>query len=477
MPVGCRSLPRPTLQPSRRPHRFMSLTDTKPREVRSTRARPLDPDQPAGRPKGPLSDTKLRAVRPTGERFDLPDRDGLVLRVGTKGSMTWTLTYRVTGTGEAGTLRAARLAGPKCRMTLGVYPDMTLGEARGAALAARRAARAGIDPGAARRALAAPGEAPVTVADLVDRYAAGHLRRNLRSAPVVEALLARHVVPAWGNRPVADMSRGDLLKLLEVVRTPRDVEVTTRGRGTFTSTRGGTGAATEVRKWVRAMFQYAVEAELRPDNPFTGVRNRDRVQPRDRVLSMPELTAVWNAACRMGYPWGPFFQLLILTGDRRGEWAVARWDWLDAGWLQLEIPAEHYKTGRPHIVPLSTVARNIVAALPAPITGQHLFSSDGGQTAIAGFSDAKKVIDGLAEQYFGGPMQPWVVHDLRRSMATHMERLGVAPHVIEACLGHVLKGVAGTYRRYNFLPEKLAALQLWADEVVGQKRAKLRDPA
>ena len=87
-------------------------------------------------------------------------------------------------------------------------------------------------------------------------------------------------------------------------------------------------------------------------------------------------------------------------------------------------------------------------------------------TPIGGFSNAKKSIDDLAERYFGGPMQPWVTHDLRRSMATHMERLGVAPHVIEACLGHALKGVAGTYRRYNFLREKLAALQVWEDEVL-----------
>jgi integrase len=455
----------------------MSTDDTKPRAVRSTGVRAPDADQAPDRPKGPLTDTKLRTVRPGKVRYDLPDRDGLTLRVGTKGSMTWTLTYRVAGAGEAGNGRAARLAGAKRRMTLGEYPAMSLGEARGAALVARRAARQGTDPNEARRALAAPAAAPVTVSDLVEQYATSHLRRKLRSAPVVVALLARHVVPAWGDRPVVDLTRGDLLKLLEDVRTPREVEVKTRGRGTVKVERGGAGAAAEVRKWVRAMFQNAVELGLRPDNPFAGVKNADRAQPRDRVLSMPELRAVWNAACRMGYPWGPFFQLLILTGDRRGEWAVARWDWLDEAWSQLEIPAEHYKTGRPHIVPLSTTARNIVAMLPPPITGQHLFSSDGGLTAIAGFSDAKKVIDRLAGRYFGGVMQPWVVHDLRRSMATHMERLGVAPHVIEACLGHALKGVAGTYRRYSFLPEKLAALQLWADEVVGPKAVGRRQIA
>ena len=75
-------------------------------------------------------------------------------------------------------------------------------------------------------------------------------------------------------------------------------------------------------------------------------------------------------------------------------------------------------------------------------------------------------VDDLVAMDLGaGPLRPWVIHDLRRSMATHMERLGVLPHIIEACLGHALKGVAGTYRHFSFLEEKRAALQRWADAV------------
>jgi len=425
----------------------------------------------------PLTDTKLRSVRATGVRFDLTDRQGLILRVGASGTMIWAVSYRVAGAGAPGNGRVARLAGPTQRMTLGEYPAIGLAEARARALNARQAARQGDDPGAAQRALATPVAGPVTVSDLFDRYAEAHLRRNLRSATTVERLLRRHILPAWGDRPVASLARGDLLRLLERVREPQQMELTGPKGGTYLATRGGAGSAAEVRKWARAMFQYAVEAEIRPDNPFDGVKNRDRATARDRILSMAEIGAVWTAAGRLPYPWGPFYQLLLLTGDRRGEWAAARWDWLDAGWSQLEIPAEHYKTGRAHIVPLSTVAARIVAGLPVPVTGQHLFSTDGGATPISGFSSVKAEFDLRAEQALGATMQPWVVHDLRRSMATHMERLGVAPHIIEACLGHVLKGVAGTYRRYNFLPEKLAALQLWADEVLALSAGELKNAA
>jgi integrase len=223
--------------------------------------------------------------------------------------------------------------------------------------------------------------------------------------------------------------------------------------------RGGPGAAAEVRKWCRAMFQFAVDAGLRSDNPFADVRNRDRQRPRDRVLSMEELRAVWEAAGDLGYPWGPWYRLILLTGDRRGEWARARWDRLDPDRTRLEIPASEYKTGKPQVVPLSGQARAIIAALPQGSAGPFLFSSDGGGRPVSGFSKAKARLDRAVADRLRHTMPHWVVHDLRRSMATHMERIGVAPHVIEVCLGHVLKGVAGTYRQYGYLPEKAQALQ------------------
>lgn len=415
----------------------------------------------------PLTETKLRAVRATGKRFELTDRHGLALRVGLKGDMVWSLTYSVLRQGNPSDRTVRGRAGPRKRMTLGTYPAITLAEARARALAARSQARQGIDPAAASRAEAAAAEPAVTVGDLIKRYVTGHLRPNLRSAYKVETILQRHVAPAWGDRSVSEIGRSDLVRLLEAVRKRHNVQVTATNRGSYTAKRGGIGAALEVRKWVGALFQYALDVDLRSDNPFLGFRSRDRANTRDRVLSMPELRAVWCAAQDKGYPWGPYFLLLMLTGNRRGEWAAARWEWLDESWLHLEIPPEHYKTSRPHVVPLAPIARAIVSNLPAPTpgAGSFLFSSDGGGSGVAGFSDAKRFITTRAEYHLGAQMQPWVTHDLRRSMATHMERLGVAPHVIEACLGHVLKGVQGTYRRYNLLPEKLDALRRWEDEL------------
>ncbi|MBB3973364.1 integrase [Hansschlegelia beijingensis] len=216
------------------------------------------------------------------------------------------------------------------------------------------------------------------------------------------------------------------------------------------------------------MFQFAVERQYLLENPLAGVKNRDRQRPRSRVLTMEELRRVRDAASAMGYPWGSYFQLILLTGDRRGEWANAQISWLSADGTRLEIPAVHYKTGKVQVVPLSAQALRVIDAMPTPEYGPYLLSSLGGAKPISGFSRAKKRLDEVIAR--GGQMEPWVVHDLRRSMATHMERLGVAPHIIEVCLGHALKGIGATYRHYTYLAEKTAALQIWANELMPWNR-------
>ena len=197
-------------------------------------------------------------------------------------------------------------------------------------------------------------------------------------------------------------------------------------------------------------------------------RNRDKQRRRDRVLSMEELRAVWDAAGGLGYPWGPCYRLILLTGDRRGEWARARWDWLVADLTRLEIPASEYKTSKSQVVPLSAQARTIIAHCPWRGRGAPVLERWWSAT-ISGFSKARARLDPLIVHRLGHPLSPWVVHDLRRSMATHLQRIGVEPHIIEVCLGHALKGVAGPYRQYGYLPEKARALQVWADELLAAR--------
>jgi integrase len=179
---------------------------------------------------------------------------------------------------------------------------------------------------------------------------------------------------------------------------------------------------------------------------------------------MEELAAIWRWSAGAPHPWGQFVQLLMLTGARRNEWASAEVSWLDIDAGRLEIPAAHYKTGKVQVLPLSMQAKAILRSIPAPEFGPYLFSTCSGVHPISGFSKIKRQLD-VSIRWKGEPLAQWTLHDLRRSMATHMERIGVQPHVIEVCLGHALRGIGAVYRRYEYLPEKALALQQWADEL------------
>lgn len=157
----------------------------------------------------------------------------------------------------------------------------------------------------------------------------------------------------------------------------------------------------------------------------------------------------------MGYPYGAMIRLLILTAQRRSEIACARWSWILDGQDALEVPSAYYKTNRTHVVPLSKPAFDILAGLPRWNGGDCLLSTRGGTIPINGFSKYKTEIDELCG------VEGWTVHDLRRSGATHMARLGVPQEHIERVLGHAIEGVAGTYNRYSYLDEKRAALERW----------------
>jgi integrase len=410
-----------------------------------------------------LTDTKLRRLPPPEKRIHLHDGQvrGLILRVTPAGSKTWALECRVRGQGEA-LATGKRGAGPKQRFTLGDYPTMSIAEARAAASQMLALARRGMDPAPK---LATPKEVPkpeLTVAGLIDRFAEQHLRRNLRSGEMVEKLLRAHVEPPWGSRPVSELRRGDLVALLEQVRV-KVPSVAPKARGQ--RVRGGPVAAANVRGWVSTMWNWAVAHDLASDNVMEKVTDPDKQRFRTRYLSMDELRATWAATKELTSPWRELYQLLILTGQRRDEWASARWHWIDADVTRLEIPAEHYKSARPHVVPLSRQAQEIVRSIPRLGLGPYLITTSGGRSPVSGFSKAKEQLDGKVTTIATVPVAPFVVHDLRRTMATQMERLGVEPHIIEACLGHALKGIERVYRHFTYYDQKAAALQKWADEV------------
>lgn len=384
--------------------------------------------------KKKLTEMAVSKLAPeAGRRLEVFDTltPGLALRITEGGKKSWSVMYRVAGRGDGGN------RGPLRRMTLGAYPLIDLKAARDKAREALDLADRGDDPSDRRKDELAE-KRDSTVDNIASRYVALHLKPSVKKWHDAERLLRLHVLPEWGNTPIGDIRRRDGQKLLDKVLMAH-----------------GVGIAREVRKHVVAMFNWAHDRDEVGVNVLAGMKRKDLAYgERERVLSMDELKAIWAAADKMGYPFGPMVRLLILTAQRRAEVANIERGWLLPDQQAFEVPASHYKTDRPQVVPLSAPALAIVEGLPK-WNGAFLLSTTAGKRPVSGFSKAKARIDTLSG------VEGWTLHDLRRSAATHMARLGVAPKHVEMVLGHATEGVAGIYNRYEYLTEKRAALDLW----------------
>ena len=184
-------------------------------------------------------------------------------------------------------------------------------------------------------------------------------------------------------------------------------------------------------------------------------------QPRQRVLSDAELAAVWSNSRTLGYPFGPLYQLLLLTGARKSEVAGARWSEVDLKKKLWTVPPERFKSNASHLVPLSDAAVAIIEALPRFTKGDHLFTTTYGEKPVGGFSKAKVRLDKLMSA------APWVIHDIRRTVRTRLASLRISDLVAEMVIGHGRKGIQRVYDQHTYEPEMREALELWA--------ARLRD--
>jgi integrase len=180
---------------------------------------------------------------------------------------------------------------------------------------------------------------------------------------------------------------------------------------------------------------------------------------RDRVLSDEELKRVWEAAGEIGWPFGPIIRLLILTGARREEIGGLRWSEIKGD--RIELSGDRTKNGKPHIIPLSAPAITIIEGLHHVHGSKFVFTVTG-ETPVSGFS---KVADRFESML---ALPDWRLHDLRRTVATGLQRLGVRLEVTESVLGHTSgsrAGIVGIYQRHTWSDEKRAALDAWARHV------------
>jgi integrase len=339
------------------------------------------------------------------------------------------------------------VGGKQQRLTLGRYdPEgFNLVAARAKARTALDQLDGGKDPASVKRE-AAPGRG--TVAEVVDDFAERHLRRNTKRPDDVEQILRRDGVRRWGARPMASITRRDVLDLLDEVVD-----------------RGSPVTANRLLSWTKTLFSWAVDRGVVDANPATGIKPPHKERPRDRTLTEDELRRVWGAFDLMGYPFGDLGKLLVMTAQRRGEVAGMRWDRVDLEAAVWRLESTDTKAARAHEVPLAPQVVEILRRLPRFERSPLLFPASrlSSDRPVSGFSKALRRACDLAG--VGG----WNWHDLRRSAATGMARLGVPPHVCERALNHSagksLSQVAQVYNRHSYGDEVRRALEIWAAEV------------
>ena len=338
----------------------------------------------------------------------------------------------------------------KRREVLGAFGTITLKQARKAAQVRLGDVAKGIDPRAVRKtqqaaAKAAKAEAAFTLASLLDDWSKLHLAQR-RERYRVEAIRSLSIAfDGHLKRPASALSRA---KVLEVVDAYDKA--------------GKHATARLVRAYGRACFAWAVKRGKLASNPFQGLPAGVKSQPRERLLADDEIGAIWNAACAMPEPYGPFIRLLMLTLMRREEVAAMKWSEISPDLTAWACPGSRMKKGAAHIVALSDAAQKALGAVTR-IEGQDLVFSTTGKTPISGFSKVKARLDKASK------VTGWVMHDFRRAGVSHLARLGHSAVLADALLAHkgqALSDVARVYQVHDFKDERKAALQAWAAHVL-----------
>jgi integrase len=410
-----------------------------------------------------FTDRYLSSIRgaKSGKPYDIRDTEVRGLRV------------RVMGTGELTFVllaRYSRNANPT-RRALGSYPGMSLGAAREKALRWKNQIKVGIDPSAeeARQRAAEERKREDSFAAAAEQFIAYIHRQKLRTAAVMERGLRETFIKKakWGPRPITDIRPDDVKRVIREAVS-----------------RGASYQAFHDFALVRRLFNWAIGTDdyglqFNPCDRLNSVDLIGQRHARDRILGDDELQALWRATERLGYPYGPLYRLLLLSGLRLGEVCGAHWPEFDLPRKEWTIPAARMKKtkdgAKPFMVPLTEAMLDILNALPRFSGGDFLFSGNFGKRPLKPnqFSDPKERLDALVLEELRkiatergkdpkrATLPGFVNHDIRRTVRTHLSALRIGEEVREAVLAHVRPGIKGVYDKHQYLEEKRQALTLW----------------
>jgi integrase len=402
--------------------------------------------------KGALTDRKIQSLKPRSAPYIVPDLQvpGHGVRVMPSGHRSFVLNTRYPGSSN-----------PSPR-ALGSYGALTLEQSREKARQWRNLIKRGIDPQIheERQRQTALRKQRTTFTAVAEDFIKDKLPAE-RKGREVELEIRREFLPQWGNRPVTEITALDVRNVVKAVKD-----------------RGAPYQAHNLLVLARRLFSWAI------DQHVYGLESSpcDRLKPkaiigkkesRTRVFTDDEWRALWRATRRLGYPYGPLFRMLALTGQRKSEVAEARWSEFDLARKLWTIPAERMKASAAHIVPLTDDVLAILKSLPRFKRGDHVFSTTFGKKPVNGFSKAKQRLDrrmlcswraiarARGEDRRKAEIEPFVIHDVRRSVRTGLSALPVPDLVRELVIAHTKPGLHKVYDQFSYSEEKRQALTAW----------------
>ena len=326
------------------------------------------------------------------------------------------------------------------RVTLGRYPIIGLADAR---VEAKRIL--------AERTLNKHRPARLRASDAFDRFLIEKEARNKASTLKITTALIRNHFPNLLEKQLEDITTDDITKITDKLLK-----------------KGQPGAAAHAHTAFRTFLRWCVKRRYLQHSPVEGLDKPGRDKPRERVLSDDELRTVWRAAEKTGGTFGDIVNLLILTGQRRSEIGSLHADYIRDDTICL--PSATTKNKRMHLFPIGAMANFRLRSLVVSArqnNGEFLFPARGKQeSSFNGWSKAKLALDKEIQKGRDEPVSPWTLHDLRRTYATNLQRLGIKLEVIEALLNHVSgtrAGIVGVYNRHRFADEMADAVTAYEE--------------
>jgi integrase len=388
---------------------------------------------------------KIAGFRPSSSAYTDPNEIGLQVEVRTRNHKPPARTF----------YHRYLWKGDSVRMTLGHFPETTLEQARARTRENREHISKGIDPRRARpkRRSHNVTTLPTPTTTLKDEHSFEFLVAEFRKHKLsqrkkpeyAERILSTEILPVFGDQDIRTIKARDIVTLTDPI-----VE------------RGSLVMANKVQSMLSQLFSFAVQRGLLETSPVLArYRPGGTEKPRERVLTDKELKTFLKDPkdCTRFERLATVIKILLLTGQRRGELTAAKWSDIDFRARTWRIPEKNAKNGRESVVPLSDWAVDEFKDLKREAEGSPMVLP-----AKKGSLDPRYLSQSmvnLRERFETRGIEEFTLHDLRRTCRTGLSKLKVAPHVAEAVLNHVQRGVAGVYDRYDYLPEKREALEKW----------------